>query len=241
MALGREGRVADLADGVVEVFEGFIDALPGGLWEQASSGLQADPHAEEAGNDRVEQFPGAASVLGCAGGAGQASGVFGPPGHGEVAYGGESEVAGRAGDRVEADLGQEGGPILAQPHERPPGVNRPVRRCPRVLGTAAAVGHLLPGRDERLDLVAEQLAVLVAEHLLQRRAGQFDRAVGVGQHRPISERMGQFRHRRGAGCPVSARWPGCLDWAACPPDAAGQGLGAVSRPGRPGHLSGRHR
>jgi hypothetical protein len=48
-----ECGVTDLADGVVEVAEGFCDALPDQLRGQVDGCLQAEPDMEEAGNSGI--------------------------------------------------------------------------------------------------------------------------------------------------------------------------------------------
>jgi hypothetical protein len=53
---GGECGVANLADDVVEIAEGSVDALPDGVRGQVHSGLQAEPGAEQAGDDRIEQL-----------------------------------------------------------------------------------------------------------------------------------------------------------------------------------------
>ena len=44
------------ADDVVEIAEGGVDALPDGVRGQVRGGLQAEPGAEHAGDDRIEQL-----------------------------------------------------------------------------------------------------------------------------------------------------------------------------------------
>ena len=157
MAGGGECGVADLADDLVEVAEGLVDALPGRRCGQVGGGLQAEPGPEKTGDDGVQQFPAALLVLGCSRGLGQAGEVK-PPGGSEVADDGEGEVTGRGGDRTEADLGRERGAVLAQPDQRHPGAHRPRRRCLRVAGPVAAVGRQQARGDEGLDRVTVQLA-----------------------------------------------------------------------------------
>jgi hypothetical protein len=53
---GDECGVANLADDVVEIAEGGADALPDGVRGQVRGGLQAEPGAEQAGDDRIEQL-----------------------------------------------------------------------------------------------------------------------------------------------------------------------------------------
>ena len=74
---------------------------------------------------------------------------------------------------------------FAQPDE--PVGHRPGPGCPRVSGPLAAVGRLQVGWDQAPDHLAGQLAVLVAEHLLQPSAGQHECAVAVYQRHPILE------------------------------------------------------
>ncbi len=70
----------------------------------------------------------------------------------------------------------------------------------------AAVSRLQVGWYKELNRLAEQLAVLVAEHFLQPSAGQREHAVVVCQRQPILESVEEApRLGRSDGSSVSAR------------------------------------
>ena len=149
------------------------------------SGLQEEPELEQAVDDRIQDFPAALCLLCRDRRTDEVYEVFELPGCGGIPDHGEGEVAGCGRDGGEADLYRERGCVFAQPDE--PTGHRPGPGCFRVGGPVAAVGRLQVGWDQALDHLAEQVAVLVAEHLLQPSAGQRERAVAVCQRHPILE------------------------------------------------------
>ena len=56
MIAGGERGVTDLADDLVKLPDGRRGPLPGRVAGQVGSGPQAEPDAEETGDDGVEQF-----------------------------------------------------------------------------------------------------------------------------------------------------------------------------------------
>jgi hypothetical protein len=122
----------------------------------------------------------------------------GSPGLGDFPDHDDGELAGCGRDRAEADLGRERDALFAQPDQPRPGAHQPGPGCEGVAGRVAAGGRLQVDGEEDLDRLAEQLGVLVAEHLLQPRVGRCDRAVVVGQRHPVLEGVDQLPHRRGA-------------------------------------------
>jgi hypothetical protein len=52
---GGEQVIADFVDGVVQVLDGFGDALPGQVRGLAAGGLQAETDLEQVADDPVEQ------------------------------------------------------------------------------------------------------------------------------------------------------------------------------------------
>ena len=162
----------------------------------------------QASGDRVEKFLAVVCLPGRDCGPGEVGEVGELAGHGDVADNGEGEGAGRGRHRAEADLGREGGPVFAQRDQPCPGAHRPGPGCPGVGGPVAAVSSLKAGGDQGLDRAAGQLAVRVAEHLLQPQVGQRERAATVGQRHPVLQRVDQLPRRcRGDGR-RGPLWPG---------------------------------
>jgi len=60
------------------------------------------------------------------------------------------------------------------------------------------------GRNQRLDRPADQLVMVVAEHVLHALVGQRDHAVIVGQHHPVTERVQEVQ-QDGRGDGVTGR------------------------------------
>ena len=208
-AADGEHVVTDLVDGVVQMLQGFCDALLGHAVGQASGSLQAQADVEQAADNPFEQFLRVGNLFGGNSGAGEADEIVTPPGLGDVPDHGESEMAGRGRHRTEADLDRERGSVLAQPDQPGPGAHGPGPRCLRIICTVAAVGRPQLGGDERFDRLAEQFTVPIAEHVLKPPAGQRECAIIVGQRDSVGEGVDEVpQHGLGDGRSSGAppRW-----------------------------------
>ena len=109
--------------------------------------------------------------------------------------------------------------------------------CLGVGGPVAAVSRAQIGGDQGFDRAAGQLAVRIAEHLLQPQVGQRERSAAAGQRHPILQRVDQLRSAgpgnttwrpaasKSAAAPSPFLADGCKDLAFMPSASPDPGRG----------------